>query len=660
LFAKNSTKILVSFCNVFPRGLALGIFDFQNNNFQWIDISGIKDKLRGVTGTSYFNDQYFILTQNEQEGTSGFSVLNKDFNLEHSFTLQNTKDAHFLIPFENGFLVTDTKRNRINKITFSKTKKLEETEFWKYNDDTIDTVHINSIAHTDNRIFVALFDKKPEYGTWRDAKSGKIIEIISNKIIFQNLYHPHSLITIDDELYCLESGTGLVHKFSKNDQHEVILDLKGYLRGITFDENFFYIGASAHRRKSRSRGTPNAPISSKTDDIHSWIYRIDRKTLEYEKKDLTFFGSEIFDFRVIADNYNLPSSENPIMQRMWKYEDEDYSLIIKEKEKQLGELDFQRINQLREKDIQLADKKKRLTILEDSIKIYQNMITEIHQSFVFRMLRKYDNSIGKLIPLKPKKYLPSTKSELSEDEYSLHIKQALTKIPLKKKDVICFPIINWNYRYQRPQHILKQFSTNGHRVFYLTTTPRTLKKPFEIKPIDDNIYEIELNSPGYFDIYKDKFDESFVLSLIKSFEIMKKELKLDPICLVQFPTWSPFVIQLKKKFGFKIVFDVLDDFHNFPNVIKERKNEEELLVKNSDLIIVTSSPLLSRVKNSKTKTLFLPNAGEYNHFSKLTTNDVLKYKKPIVGYFGSIAEWFDTDLIEFLAKKKDLIQHSFS
>ena len=218
--------------------------------------------------------------------------------------------------------------------------------------------------------------------------------------------------------------------------------------------------------------------------------------------------------------------------------------------------------------------------------------------------------------------------------------------------MICFPIINWNYRYQRPQHILKHFSTNGHRVFYLTTTPRTLKKPFEIKPIENNIYEIELNSPGYFDIYKDKFDESLVLSLIKSFEIMKKELKLDPICLVQFPTWSPFVIQLKKKFGFKIVFDVLDDFHNFPNVIKERKNEEELLVKNSDLIIVTSSSLLSRVKNSKTKTLFLPNAGEYNHFSKLTTNDVLKYKKPIVGYFGSIAEWFDTDLIEFLAKKR--------
>ena len=32
------SKLLVSFCNVFPNDLALGIFDYQNNQFQWVDL----------------------------------------------------------------------------------------------------------------------------------------------------------------------------------------------------------------------------------------------------------------------------------------------------------------------------------------------------------------------------------------------------------------------------------------------------------------------------------------------------------------------------------------------------------------------------------------------------------------------------------------------
>ena len=33
-------------------------------------------------------------------------------------------------------------------------------------------------------------------------------------------------------------------------------------------------------------------------------------------------------------------------------------------------------------------------------------------------------------------------------------------------DVICFPIIDWSFRFQRPQQVATQFARTGHRVFH--------------------------------------------------------------------------------------------------------------------------------------------------------------------------------------------------
>ena len=38
-------------------------------------------------------------------------------------------------------------------------------------------------------------------------------------------------------------------------------------------------------------------------------------------------------------------------------------------------------------------------------------------------------------------------------------------VPAARADVICFSIVDWNFRYQRPQQIISQFAAHGHRVF---------------------------------------------------------------------------------------------------------------------------------------------------------------------------------------------------
>src|SRR5262249_35724869 len=37
----------------------------------------------------------------------------------------------------------------------------------------------------------------------------------------------------------------------------------------------------------------------------------------------------------------------------------------------------------------------------------------------------------------------------------------------RRPDVICFSIIDWSFRFQRPQQLMTQFAAHGHRVFYL-------------------------------------------------------------------------------------------------------------------------------------------------------------------------------------------------
>lgn len=300
---------------------------------------------------------------------------------------------------------------------------------------------------------------------------------------------------------------------------------------------------------------------------------------------------------------------------------------------------------------ELEQKQEEIKNLNEAIESYQNFITEIHQSFVFRALHKYDKTIGKKLPLRPKRFLKSNSQHQSDDEQKHTVMMAMSG-KLEKKDILSFPIINWNFRYQRPQHLLTRFAKKGHRVFYFTVNLRKLKNSYEIQKLQENIYQVELNSPTFFDIYKDTFKPESINAILKSFDELQKDLNVDAVSYVQFPTWAGISLELKKRYGFKIIFDCLDDFVGFDNVSDERIKEEQILFSNSDLVSVSSLSLMQKATKFTNNHIFLPNACEFEHFNKSTDSEILsKFRKPIIGYFGSIADWFDTDLLEYVAKK---------
>lgn len=223
----------------------------------------------------------------------------------------------------------------------------------------------------------------------------------------------------------------------------------------------------------------------------------------------------------------------------------------------------------------------------------------------------------------------------------------------QKIDIMSFSAIEWDFRHQRVQHILSRLARKGHRIFRLHPSLRPEKQDFTIKKLIDNIFELRPSTPYSCSIYDAVLDNEKLDPLLKSLSSAVKMLNINAISWVVFPAWTPLVLKLRKEYGWKVMYDCLDAHAEFSNVNAIRAEEERLLIKESDLVTASSQYLYKQAQNIRDDGIvYLPNACEFHHFSKLPPNDLVRVKKPIMGYIGAINDWFDTDLVEFLVTRK--------
>ncbi len=315
------SDLLVSFCHAFPRGLGLGAYRFDTGSFRWLEPAGVAPRLNGVCGICRAGS-YWVLPQ-LGEGTSALAELDLELQPKRTHPLQKTRDAHSLVESEGGFLVTDTAANRLNLVHVCHDGRVHEEEVWRAEQPDEDRVHLNGVGRLGSEVYVSLFGPRPEAG-WFHARGGKIVNVTRNQVVCNDLFHPHTLVAHEGSLYWLESRRGRVHRYSPSGGHEVLLELRGYLRGLTFDEQFMYVAASALRRRSRSTGVMNTHPSASADDWHSWIYRVDCTSLAATRRRMTAFGGEIYDLMWAgpsAAETGCPDRDQAVVSRIWKYED---------------------------------------------------------------------------------------------------------------------------------------------------------------------------------------------------------------------------------------------------------------------------------------------------------------------------------------------------
>ena len=217
-------------------------------------------------------------------------------------------------------------------------------------------------------------------------------------------------------------------------------------------------------------------------------------------------------------------------------------------------------------------------------------------------------------------------------------------------DLLCFPIIDWDFRWQRPQQLLSQFADAGHRVFLFRIGD--VLPPgggaFAITPRRKNVWEITLGWPAPLDVNAGALDAANLAFFASTLETLRRELGIgEAVSLVHVATWTAAALQARERFGWTIVYDCMDDWSAFPGMQARLIEEERRLIAEADVVTVTSERL-----REKWGGVLIRNGADFDHFSKPSTQAPLPYAHPIVGYFGAIASWLDVDLVARVASQR--------
>lgn len=224
-------------------------------------------------------------------------------------------------------------------------------------------------------------------------------------------------------------------------------------------------------------------------------------------------------------------------------------------------------------------------------------------------------------------------------------------------DIINFGIIAYNYRIQRPQHLATEMTKLGHRVFYIEnefvyTSSHKLPQ-LSVTQQSDNLFIVKLSSSVNYFIYQDAISEKDKKILLSSLKVLfRKAQILNPVAKIDHPFWASLVNEL----SMPIIYDAMDLHAGFKETSSFNLENEQIILKQSNIILSSSDYLTIQFRKYKSKIFSLKNAGEYRHFAtslKLGGNppkDLHDLKHPIIGYYGALADWLNTDLIQGLAE----------
>lgn len=271
---------------------------------------------------------------------------------------------------------------------------------------------------------------------------------------------------------------------------------------------------------------------------------------------------------------------------------------------------------------------------------------------VYRLLRLRQPQVKKAVVSEVRENFSDTVTAVPEPEQSVRakIEEAEPVQPVTQPsayDVVIFPIIDWGFRFQRPQQLATQFAKDGHRVFYLRTTFHHGGVAAHELEIAERIFEVEIPGPDHLNIYRDEINKRLLNDLINAMDLFRRRNMIEEaVCVVQLPFWTPLAIAAQQRWGWKIVYDCMDEHAGFTTNNATMLQHEETLVAQSDLVVTTSRKLYDKLVPVSKRILALPNATDFDHFSQPgPLHPLSKLEGPVIGYYGAISDWFDVEMV---------------
>ncbi len=221
-------------------------------------------------------------------------------------------------------------------------------------------------------------------------------------------------------------------------------------------------------------------------------------------------------------------------------------------------------------------------------------------------------------------------------------------LPPGRPDFLVLPVIPWSYRRQRPQQLAEAIARRGKRVFYLTlegegeaTAPTGVAPGVTLLPLAG----VRREDPADRRLEGRSLETAF-----QSLAKFRDDLALaETVLFVESPFWTPLALQARDRFGWKVIYDCLDEHGAFGTNRGPLEEMEERLARDADLVVATSAPLAERMLRFRSECRLLPNACDFELFASVPDRKA-DPQRMTVGYAGAVDRWFDGSLVDGMAR----------
>ena len=239
-------------------------------------------------------------------------------------------------------------------------------------------------------------------------------------------------------------------------------------------------------------------------------------------------------------------------------------------------------------------------------------------------------------------------------------------MPSDRFDVLYFGAVDWSHTWQRPQQIASRLAAHGRVVYIDPIGLRALRfsdAPRLVRRLRAGDVETVPRPPGLSVISGHaatlasglRAPAEWTARLVAS--TVRSALAAAGIDhpLIWAGTPSPALVAALDLLPSRgLVYDCLDAVAAFRPDSADVEVAESALARRADVVLATSAALEARMRRWNARTVLVPNAADYEHFSRPVAAaeipaEIRALPRPVIGYVGEVAPWLDTGLVRRLA-----------
>ncbi len=217
-------------------------------------------------------------------------------------------------------------------------------------------------------------------------------------------------------------------------------------------------------------------------------------------------------------------------------------------------------------------------------------------------------------------------------------------------DVVCFSIVEWEFLFQRPQQLLSRLADLGHRVFYVSQFLEPAPGAPEVHRLRPRVYALRLHGSAA-RLFSGELTSTDAEAVFASLAMLgEREGIASAVSVVHQPFWWPVAERARRALGWKVLYDCMDDHASFLTNASAVEGVERGILGSADGVVVSSRALEARARLAGRRVTLVPNGCDVEYFSTVTRRS--RGARPTVGFYGCIADWFDSDLVADVAQRR--------